>query len=43
MQFDADLEARIKTLTVDEVNAALRKYVHPDRLSVITAGDFKGK
>ncbi len=41
MQFDADLEAKIKALTVDEVNAALRKYIHPDELSVVTAGDFK--
>ena len=41
MQFDADLEAKIKALTVDEVNAALRKYVQPAQLSVVTAGDFK--
>ena len=41
MQFDADLEAKIKALTVEEVNAALRKHIHPEQLSVITAGDFK--
>jgi zinc protease len=41
MQYDADLEAKIKALTVEEVNAALRKYIHPDQLSVVTAGDFK--
>ncbi len=41
MQFDADLEAKIKSLTVEEVNAALRKYIHPEQLSVVTAGDFK--
>ena len=41
MQFDADLEAKIKALTVEEVNAALRKYIHPEQLSVVTAGDFK--
>ena len=40
MQFDADLEAKIKAVTVDEVNAALRKYVHNDAFSVVTAGDF---
>jgi len=41
MQFDADLEAKIKALTVEDVNAALRKYIHPEQLSVVTAGDFK--
>ncbi len=41
MQFDADLEAKIKALTVEEINAALRKYIHPEQLSVVTAGDFK--
>src|SRR5208337_4629447 len=32
MQFDADLEAKIKALTVEDVNAALRKYIHPEQL-----------
>jgi len=41
MQFNADLETKIKSLTVEEVNAALRKYIHPEQLSVVTAGDFK--
>ena len=41
MQFQADLESKIKALTVEEVNAALRKYVDPKQLSVVTAGDFK--
>jgi len=43
MQFQADLEAKIKALTVEEVNAALRKYIDPKQLSVVTAGDFKDK
>jgi zinc protease len=41
MQFQADHEQRIKELTPDAVNAALRKYVDLKRLSVVTAGDFK--
>jgi zinc protease len=41
MQFDADLETRIKALTAEDVNAALRKYIHAEQLSVVTAGDFK--
>ncbi len=40
MQFDADLEAKIKAVTVDEVNAALRKYIRKNEFSVVTAGDF---
>jgi zinc protease len=43
MQFQADLESRIKSLTVEEVNAALRKYIDPKQLSAVTAGDFKKK
>ena len=41
MQFQADLEQKIKHLTREAVNDALRKYIDPKRLSVITAGDFK--
>ncbi|QEH34875.1 Protease 3 precursor [Aquisphaera giovannonii] len=40
-QFQADLEAKVKALSVDDVNSALRKYVDPSKLSVVTAGDFK--
>jgi zinc protease len=43
MQFQADLEQKIKELTPEAVNAALRKYIDPKRLSVVTAGDFKKK
>ena len=41
MQFQADLEQKIKDLTPEAVNAALRKHIDPKRLSVVTAGDFK--
>jgi len=41
MQFQADVEARIKALTVEDVNNALRKHIDPQKLSVVTAGDFK--
>ena len=41
MQFQAELEQKIKELTPEAVNAALRKHIDPKRLSVITAGDFK--
>ena len=43
MQFQADLEQKIKDLTPEAVNAALRKHLDPKRLSIVTAGDFKKK
>jgi zinc protease len=43
MQFQADLEHKIRELKPDAVNAALRKYIDPTRLSVVTAGDFQKK
>jgi zinc protease len=39
----ADLEKKVKALTVDDVNAALKKYLDPKRLVIVEAGDFKGK
>ena len=36
----AEFDARLKTLTVAEVNAAILKYLKPDALSVFVAGDF---
>jgi zinc protease len=41
MKFQAELERKIRELTPDAVNAALRKYIDPSRLTVVTAGDFK--
>lgn len=40
MQFTADQEAKVSSLTVDEVNAAIRKYLSHDKLFVAMAGDF---
>jgi zinc protease len=39
----ADLEKKVKALTADDVNAALKKSVDPKRLVIVEAGDFKGK
>jgi zinc protease len=41
--WDIDLERKIAKLTPAEVNAALRKYIDPAKLAVVTAGDFKKK
>ena len=40
MAWTAQLEARMQALTVDEVNAAIRKHIKPEALSVFAAGDF---
>ena len=40
MQFQAELDARLAALTVDEVNAAIRRHLDPEKLSVYLAGDF---
>jgi zinc protease len=43
MQFTADLDAKYAALTVDQVNAAIRKHFKPEALSVFLAGDFAKK
>ena len=41
MEFAADFEDRIRELSVDDVNTALRKHIDPSRLQVVIAGDFE--
>lgn len=43
MQFTADFEKAVGELTVDKVNAALRKHIRPERLYTTIAGDFEKK
>jgi zinc protease len=43
MLFQAELERKIRDLKPEAVNAALRKYIDPNKLSVVTAGDFEKK
>ena len=38
--FQAELESKVRALKLDEVNAALRKYLDPAKLVVVKAGDF---
>ncbi|MDO5506260.1 MAG: pitrilysin family protein [Pseudoxanthomonas suwonensis] len=33
-------DERIRALTVEQVNAAIRRFIKPDRFSIYTAGDF---
>ena len=43
MAFEAEVEKQINSLTAEQVNAALRKYIDPAKLVVVTAGDFETK
>jgi zinc protease len=40
MAFSAEIDAKIEALTLDQANAALRKYVDPEKLVTAVAGDF---
>lgn len=40
MAWAADFDAKLKALTVNDVNAAIRKHIKPEMLSVFAAGDF---
>jgi zinc protease len=39
--WDIELESKLASLTPAEVNAALRKYIDPAKVSLVMAGDFK--
>jgi zinc protease len=38
--WDAEFERRVAALTLDEVNAAFRKWIRPEALVIVEAGDF---
>lgn len=38
--WDAELESKIQALTAEQINAAMRKYLTPDNITIIKAGDF---
>lgn len=39
---DAEFENRIKALTNDDILVAMRKYVIPEKISIVKAGDYEG-
>jgi zinc protease len=41
LKWDADLEAKIQALTVADINAAFRRHIDPNGVSIVKAGDFK--
>ena len=40
LAWDAELEQKIQAVTAEQVNAAMRKYITPDKITIIKAGDF---
>ncbi|MEO6049916.1 MAG: pitrilysin family protein [Pyrinomonadaceae bacterium] len=38
--WDADFESKIRALTAEQINAAMRKYITADNITIIKAGDF---
>jgi zinc protease len=43
MKWDADLESKIAALKVEDVNAAMRKWIKPEKITFVQAGDFERK
>ena len=41
MLYDEEHEAKIQALTLDQVNAAFRKYMDAAAVTIVQAGDFK--
>ncbi|QOC23085.1 insulinase family protein [Wenzhouxiangella sp. AB-CW3] len=41
MHHEADFEDRVRSLTVEDVNEAVRRHFDPSRISYATAGDFE--
>jgi zinc protease len=40
MAFDAEFEKMVQALTVADLNAAMKKYIKPAKISAVEAGDF---
>jgi zinc protease len=38
--WDATMEEKIKNLTSEQINAALKKHLTPDKITIVKAGDF---
>ena len=43
MKWDAQFEEKVAALTLDQVNAALRKWIDPSKITIVKAGDFAKK
>ncbi len=40
LQWDADLDAKLKALTPEQISAAMRRHIDPSKITIIKAGDF---
>jgi zinc protease len=40
MKWDQEMDAKIQSLTLEQVNAAFRRHIDPDSLAIVKAGDF---
>jgi zinc protease len=40
MAFDAAMDEQVRKLSVTDVNAAVRKFLDPNRFAIVRAGDF---
>ncbi|MEP6924103.1 MAG: pitrilysin family protein [Pyrinomonadaceae bacterium] len=40
LAWDIELEKKVAALTPEQINTAMRKYVTPDKITIIKAGDF---
>ncbi|HET9948757.1 MAG TPA: pitrilysin family protein [Longimicrobiales bacterium] len=43
LEFDAELEERVRALTLEEVNRAAREWLDPSRVTIVKAGDFAAR
>jgi zinc protease len=43
MKWDADLEDKVRSLTTAQVNETVRRWIKPENLTIIEAGDFERK
>ncbi|HVG28569.1 MAG TPA: pitrilysin family protein [Pyrinomonadaceae bacterium] len=41
LEWDAQLEEKVRALTPEQINAAMRKYIDPSKITIVKAGDFK--
>lgn len=40
MRWEAELESKVQALTPDEIRDVMRRYIDPDQLTIVKAGDF---
>jgi zinc protease len=43
LEWDADFEQRLAALSVADVNAAIKRWITPDSITIVEAGDFEKK